>query len=101
MADADVPAVVEAVRDPDVLRYTTVPDPYGESDARHWLRVSRSGLETGTDLATVIVDAQSDAAARRGRAAQHRPGHRPLLGRVLGRRRGPRARRRRSGRSRC
>ena len=38
MADADVPAVVEAVQDPEIPRCTTVPSPYGEDEARQWQR---------------------------------------------------------------
>ena len=57
MTDADVPEVVEAVRDPGIQRYTTVPFPYGDEDARQWRRTSRAGLASGTDLATLIVDA--------------------------------------------
>jgi len=31
--EADIPVVVAMSRDPDVLRFTNVPDPYGEDDA--------------------------------------------------------------------
>ena len=56
VADADVPAVVEACQDPEIQRFTTVAAPYGPEDARHWQRMSSSGVAAGTDLATVIVD---------------------------------------------
>ena len=56
MTEADVDDVVAAVQDPDVKRYTTVPDPYTDDDARHWQRISRAGLDSGTDFATLIVD---------------------------------------------
>lgn len=58
MADADVAAVVRAVQDPAIARRTTIPSPYGEEEARRWLRDSATGLAAGTDLATLIVDAQ-------------------------------------------
>ena len=56
MADADIPAVVEAVQDPDIPRYTRVPQPYGEGDAKLWQRTAATGLAAGTDLATLVFD---------------------------------------------
>lgn len=35
--DVDVPRIVEQCRDPESVRWTTVPSPYDESDAREWL----------------------------------------------------------------
>jgi ribosomal-protein-alanine N-acetyltransferase len=55
MTEADVPAVVEAVQDPEIPRWTRVPDPYGEGDARQFRRMTHNGLEAGTDLAALIV----------------------------------------------
>lgn len=57
LADSDLPHVVAAVRDPLIPRYTTIPDPYSEREARQWQRSSAHGLALGTDLATVVVDA--------------------------------------------
>ena len=57
LAEADLPGVIEAVGDPLIPRYTTVPDPYGEREARQWQRSSSQGIAAGTDLATVIVAA--------------------------------------------
>ena len=57
LAESDLPGVIEAVGDPLIPRYTTVPDPYGEREARQWQRSSSQGIAAGTDLATVIVDA--------------------------------------------
>jgi [ribosomal protein S5]-alanine N-acetyltransferase len=56
IADADIPAIVAAVQDPDIPRFTRVPDPYGEGDARLWQRTAATGLAAGTDLATLVVD---------------------------------------------
>jgi RimJ/RimL family protein N-acetyltransferase len=56
IADADLPGIVEAVQDPDIPRFTTVPEPYGEQEARLWQRTAAAGLRTGTDLALLIVD---------------------------------------------
>jgi RimJ/RimL family protein N-acetyltransferase len=57
IADADLPAVTEAVRDPEIPRFTRVPADYGEDEARQWQRMASTGIAAGTDLATVIVDA--------------------------------------------
>lgn len=35
--EADIPAVVAACQDPDIPRWTRVPSPYGEADARDFL----------------------------------------------------------------
>ena len=86
MADTDLPAIVAAVQDPEIPRYTRVPEPYGEEDARQWQRTASTGLRTGSDLPTLITDADRWPPARRGRPAQPRPGERALLGRLLGRR---------------
>jgi RimJ/RimL family protein N-acetyltransferase len=57
ISDADIPAIVAAVQDPEIPRYTNVPDPYGEAEARHWQRMASTGLEAGTDLPALVVDA--------------------------------------------
>ena len=57
IAEADIPAIVDAVQDPEIPRWTRVPDPYSEEDGRHFHRMATTGREAGTDLATVIVDA--------------------------------------------
>jgi RimJ/RimL family protein N-acetyltransferase len=57
MTEEDVPAVVAAVQDPAIPRFTVVPSPYGDEEARRWLRVSAAGIEAGTDLPVLIVDA--------------------------------------------
>ena len=57
MSEADVPAIVAAVQDPEIPRYTRVPDTYGEEEARQWQRMASTGLRTGTELPTLIVDA--------------------------------------------
>jgi ribosomal-protein-alanine N-acetyltransferase len=60
IADADLPAVVEAVQDPEIPRWTAVPQPYGQQDARQFRRMAATGLEAGTDLPVLIVDARDD-----------------------------------------
>ena len=58
IADEDLAAIVEAVQDPDIPRFTTVPTPYGEDEAKLWQRTAAAGLRSGSDLATVIGDAE-------------------------------------------
>jgi RimJ/RimL family protein N-acetyltransferase len=60
MSDADIPALIEALEDPQIARWTRVPSPYGEDDARQWQRASSAGLAAGTDLATLVVGAEDD-----------------------------------------
>jgi ribosomal-protein-alanine N-acetyltransferase len=60
MSDDDVDAVAEACRDPEIARFTTIPSPYRPRHAREWLVHSRGGLESGTDLHTLIVDPADD-----------------------------------------
>lgn len=57
LTESDLPDVVAAVGDPLIPRYTTIPDPYGEREARQWKRASIQGIAAGTDLVTVVVDA--------------------------------------------
>ena len=58
-ADADVPRIVDACRDPEVSRYTTVPSPYQPSHTVEWMQRGLAGLAAGTDLHTVIAEAES------------------------------------------
>jgi [ribosomal protein S5]-alanine N-acetyltransferase len=60
MAETDIPAIVEAVQDPEIPRWTRVPDPYGDGDAREWQRMATTGLRAGTDVPTLVVDADDD-----------------------------------------
>jgi [ribosomal protein S5]-alanine N-acetyltransferase len=60
IADADIPRVVAALQDPEIPRWTRVPSPYGEEDAREWQRLAAEGQEAATDLALLIVDAEDD-----------------------------------------
>jgi [ribosomal protein S5]-alanine N-acetyltransferase len=58
--DADTPAIVEACRDPEIVRWTRVPDSYDEATAAEWAVESRRHRESGTGLHLVIADAASD-----------------------------------------
>jgi RimJ/RimL family protein N-acetyltransferase len=52
LADSDVPAIVAACQDPEIPRWTRVPAPYTEEDARAFLH-DAAGV-------SAVVDPQSD-----------------------------------------
>jgi RimJ/RimL family protein N-acetyltransferase len=58
---SDVAAMTAALQDPEIPRWTTIPAPYGERDAREY--VSRAGPDrrAGRELGLAVVDAGSDA----------------------------------------
>ncbi|HEY8859091.1 MAG TPA: GNAT family N-acetyltransferase [Gaiellales bacterium] len=58
--EADIPVVVAMSRDPDVLRFTNVPDPYGEDDAGIWLALQPARLRAGDGAAFAIVEPPDD-----------------------------------------
>ncbi|MFI6262072.1 GNAT family N-acetyltransferase [Micromonospora sp. NPDC051006] len=57
MEERDLDAVVETCRDPDSIRWTTVPDPYERSDAEGFLDFVRNGWAAGTNACFVFADA--------------------------------------------
>jgi RimJ/RimL family protein N-acetyltransferase len=59
-SDADLAAVVEACQDPEIPRWTRVPDHYGERDAREWAGEAARQHEAGEGLHLLIVDASDD-----------------------------------------
>ena len=56
MAEADVGAVVAACQDPDIPRWTRVPEPYGEPEARSWLAQEAEQRAKGEQLGLLVVD---------------------------------------------
>jgi len=60
IADADIPAIVEACRDPEIRRWTRVPDDYTEDDARDWVGIANRSAAEGAALRLLVTDAQSD-----------------------------------------
>jgi RimJ/RimL family protein N-acetyltransferase len=64
-AEADIPALVAICQDPEIPRWTLVPSPYGEADARAWFEHVAEGLATGTRITFAIADA-GDAGALLG-----------------------------------
>src|SRR5688572_17099299 len=60
--DDDIPEIVAACNDPEIVRWTTVPTPYTEEDARAWLaRCETAWSEGAAPLA--VVDRASGAVA--------------------------------------
>jgi RimJ/RimL family protein N-acetyltransferase len=55
--DSDVELVVAAIKDPEIPRWTSVPAPYTESDARTFLSRRHDWLHTGTEASFAIVAA--------------------------------------------
>jgi RimJ/RimL family protein N-acetyltransferase len=54
-ADADIAAVTAACQDPLIGRYTLVPSPYDEDDARAWFREAERQRREGTGLHLLAV----------------------------------------------
>jgi RimJ/RimL family protein N-acetyltransferase len=55
--DTDLHAVTEACRDPEIARWTTVPENYTEADARAFLLYRHDALLAGTTAPFAIVSA--------------------------------------------
>ncbi len=53
--DADLDVMVAICSDPDVARFTRVPDPYSEADARAWIDAQPGRLEAGEGVTFAIV----------------------------------------------
>jgi RimJ/RimL family protein N-acetyltransferase len=56
----DVPAIVAMSRDPDTIRFTSVPDPYDADSVRIWLALQPSRLRAGDGAAFAIVEPPAD-----------------------------------------
>jgi RimJ/RimL family protein N-acetyltransferase len=61
--DRDVAAIVAACNDPETARWTTVPSPYSEADARAWLERCTTAWSEGAAPLAVIERASGDVAA--------------------------------------
>ena len=65
--DADLPAIVEQATDPESVRFTTVPSPYGLDDARSFVHeMAAGGWERGTPLIWAIERETADGPAFSG-----------------------------------
>ena len=58
--DSDRPALVAACQDPEIARWTRVPSPYGDGDARLYLQQRHDALDAGFSAPYAIVDAVDD-----------------------------------------
>jgi RimJ/RimL family protein N-acetyltransferase len=56
MAEADLPAIIAACQDPEIPRWTRVPQPYGEPEARSWFEREAEQRGRGEQLGLLIVD---------------------------------------------
>jgi [ribosomal protein S5]-alanine N-acetyltransferase len=59
-ADADDAAIVGACQDPEIPRWTRVPEPYDERSAADWAAESQRQREAGEGFHLVIADADTD-----------------------------------------
>jgi RimJ/RimL family protein N-acetyltransferase len=57
LGSSDAGAIVEICQDPAIPRWTIVPSPYSEADARGYLERAADGWATGTHASFAIVDA--------------------------------------------
>lgn len=60
-SDTDVERITAFVQDPDIVRWTTIPEGQDAEGTRHWMQRGMAGLATGSDVALVIADARTDA----------------------------------------
>jgi RimJ/RimL family protein N-acetyltransferase len=58
--DADISQIVAACQDPEISRWTRVPSPYGETDARLYLLQRHDLLASGSAAPFAIVSAADD-----------------------------------------
>jgi RimJ/RimL family protein N-acetyltransferase len=58
--DTDVAQIVVACRDPEIARWTRVPERYGETDARAFLLARPDAIQAGATAPFAIVSADDD-----------------------------------------
>ncbi|SIR41207.1 GNAT family N-acetyltransferase [Micromonospora avicenniae] len=56
MEERDLDAIVQTCRDPETIRWTTVPDPYERADAESYLEFVRGAWAAGTSACYVFTD---------------------------------------------
>jgi RimJ/RimL family protein N-acetyltransferase len=59
--EADAGWIAEAVRDPEIPRWTRVPSPYTKDDAVRWIALADRMRREGSALHLLIADAHDDA----------------------------------------
>jgi RimJ/RimL family protein N-acetyltransferase len=57
-AESDIPAIVAACQDPEIPRWTQVPDDYTEAEAREWFELQDRRRADGSELHLIIADAE-------------------------------------------
>ncbi|HWF56047.1 MAG TPA: GNAT family N-acetyltransferase [Solirubrobacteraceae bacterium] len=57
--DQDIPALVVACQDPDITRWTRVPSPYGEAEARAYRMTREAAVRAGAMAPFAIVEADA------------------------------------------
>lgn len=57
---ADIPALVEACRDPEIPRWTRVPSPYLREDAERFLAITATEATAGEGIALAVTAAAED-----------------------------------------
>jgi RimJ/RimL family protein N-acetyltransferase len=60
IAEADLAAIVAACQDPEIARWTHVPDPYTDADARHWSDEQDRLRREGSELHLLVVEDDTD-----------------------------------------
>src|SRR5262249_41439853 len=58
--DSDIQAIVEACQDPEIARWTRVPEQYGEVDARSYLMQRYDSMHAGATAPYAIVATADD-----------------------------------------
>jgi RimJ/RimL family protein N-acetyltransferase len=59
-SDADVPALVAICQDPEIPRWTRVPENYSEETAHEWAKRAAADERSGAGLHLLVADAETD-----------------------------------------
>jgi RimJ/RimL family protein N-acetyltransferase len=57
LRETDIPALVDACRDPEIARWTRVPSPYTREDAERFLAIAAAEARSGDGVALAVADA--------------------------------------------
>src|SRR5687767_15885022 len=66
LRDADVPAIVKACQDPEIPRWTRVPEHYAPEEARQFLAVAATEAAAGMGVALAIAGGSDELLGRIG-----------------------------------
>jgi precorrin-6A synthase len=59
LREDDIGPMIDHCRDPEMQRWTIVPSPYGEEDARNWIRATDERWAAGEEAGFVIARAET------------------------------------------